>query len=98
MGARISRALAKRRHPCRDWLRDLTEARVEPDVWFLTHIQGDGDDYLLGVTLPSGHSLSALVYVDHNLGTVVKDAFVIPETLEDLAIKVGTTMTDPTSP
>ena len=64
-------------------------------MWFLTHFLGDGDDYLIGVTLPSGHSLSALVYVDHNLGTVVKDAFVIPESLEDLAIKVGTTMTDP---
>ena len=56
---------------------------------------GDGDDYLFGVTLQSGHSLSALVYVDHNLGTVVKDAFVVPEPLEDLALKVGTTIEDP---
>ena len=61
----------------------------------LTHVQGDGDDYLLGVTLASGDSLAALVYVDHNLGTVVKDAFVVPEPLEDLALKVGTTIEDP---
>ncbi len=60
----------------------------------MTHVLGDGDDYLLGVTLPSGESLSALVYVDHNLGTVVKDAFVVPEPLEDLAIKMGTLIDD----
>ena len=35
-----------------------------------------------------------LVYVDHNLGTVVKDAFVVPEPLEDLAIKMGTLIED----
>ena len=47
------------------------------------------------VTLPSGEPLSALVYVDHNLGTVVKDAFLVPEPLEDLAIKMGTLIDDP---
>ena len=95
LAARIGRELAVRRHPMPAWLRDLEQARIDPDVWFLTHIQGDGDDYLVGVTLPSGDALSALIYVDHNLGTVVKDAFVIPETLEDLALKVGTTIDDP---
>ncbi len=95
MGARISRELAGRRHPMPTWLHQLSEARIEPDVWFLTHILGDGDDFLFGVTLPAGQALSALVYVDHNLGTVVKDAFVVPEALEDLVIKVGTTMDDP---
>jgi hypothetical protein len=78
-----------------DWLSGLARARAEHDVWFLTHVLGDGDDYLFGVSLPSGHSLSALVYVDHNLGTVAKDAFVVPDPLEDLAIKVGTAIDDP---
>ncbi len=95
MAARIGRELATRRHSMPDWLNDLEQARVEPDVWFLTHVLGDGDDYLFGVSLPSGHALSALVYVDHNLGTVVKDAFVVPELVEDLALKVGTTIDDP---
>jgi hypothetical protein len=36
-----------------------------------------------------------LVYVDHNMGSVVKDAFVVPEPLEDLAIKMGTLIEDP---
>ena len=94
LSARIGRELAQRRHPLPDWLTGLEEARIDPDVWFMTHVLGDGDDYLIGVTLPSGHALSALVYVDHNMGTVVKDAFVIPEPLEDLAIKMGTLIDD----
>ena len=93
--ARIDGELATRKHPMPDWLTGLGQAQIESDVWFLTHVLGDGDDYLLGVTLPSGHALSALVYVDHNLGTVVKDAFVVPEPLEDLAIKMGTLLEDP---
>lgn len=93
--ARIARALQPRTHPLPAWLNALGQARVEPEVWFLTHVLGDGDDYLLGVTLPTGHTLSALIYIDHNLGGVVKDAFVVPDTLEDLAIKLGRTMPDP---
>lgn len=95
LAARIGRDLETRRHPLPDWLKVLDQARLDPDVWFMTHVLGDGDDYLLGVTLPSGEALSALVYVDHNMGTVVKDAFVVPEPLEDLAIKLGTLIDDP---
>jgi hypothetical protein len=93
--ARIGRELASRKQPLPEWVRALPAARAEPELWFLTHVLGDGDDYLFGVTLPSGHALSALVYVDHNLGTVVKDAFVVPEPLEVLALKVGSTLDDP---
>jgi hypothetical protein len=95
LAARIGRELDSRRHPLPDWLAGLEHSRIEPDVWFMTHVLGDGDDYLIGVTLPSGHALSVLVYVDHNLGTVVKDAFVVPQPLEDLAIKMGTLIDDP---
>jgi len=95
LAARIGRELETRRQPLPRWLTELDRARLEPDVWFMTHVLGDGDDYLLGVTLPSGQAFSALVYVDHNLGTVVKDAFVVEAGLEDLAIKMGTLIDDP---
>lgn len=95
LGARIGGELASRRHPLPGWLTGLDQARIESDVWFMTHVLGDGDDYLLGLTLPSGDALSALVYVDHNLGTVVKDAFVVTEPLEDLALKMGSLIEDP---
>ncbi len=94
LAARIGRELERRRHPMPGWLTGLGQAGLDPDVWFMTHVLGDGDDYLLGVTLPTGEALSALVYVDHNMGTVVKDAFVVPEPLEDLAIKMGTLIDD----
>jgi hypothetical protein len=95
LAARIGRELEARRHPMPEWLKVLDQARLDPDVWFMTHVLGDGDDYLLGVMLPTGDGLSALVYVDHNMGSVVKDAFVVPEPLEDLAIKMGTLIEDP---
>lgn len=74
LAARIGRELETRRHPLPEWLTVLDQARLDPFVWFMTHVLGDGDDYLIGVTLPSGEALSALLYVDHNMGTVVKDA------------------------
>ena len=95
LAARIGREVESRRHPMPEWLTGLSRPRIEPDVWFLTHVLGDGDDYLFGITLPSGASLSALVYVDHNLGTVVKDAFVVPRPLTELVGMVGQTMDDP---
>ncbi|GCA99161.1 hypothetical protein [Mycolicibacterium sp. NCC-Tsukiji] len=79
MAARIDRELATRRQPLPNWLGALANTRADPEVWFLTHVLGDGDDYFFGATLPDGRQLTALVYVDHNMGTVVKDAFVIPE-------------------
>lgn len=94
LAARIGRELATRRQPLPDWLTGLDRARIEPDVWFMTHVLGDGDDYLLGVTLPSGHSFSALVYVDHNLGTVVKDAFIVPQPLGELSDVMAQTISD----
>lgn len=79
MAARIDRELAARRQPLPNWLGALANTRADPEVWLLTHVLGDGDDYFFGATLPDGRQLTALVYVDHNMGTVVKDAFVIPE-------------------
>ncbi|MHB1010646.1 MAG: hypothetical protein ACYC1E_15760 [Propionibacteriaceae bacterium] len=94
LAVRIGRELETRRHPMPAWLSGLAGAEPDPEVWLMTHVLGDGDDYLVGVTLPTGESLSALVYVDHNLGSVVKDAFVVPEPLQDVAIKMGTLIDD----
>lgn len=47
------------------------------------------------MTLPSGEALTAGIYIDHNLGTAVKDAFVLPETLQDLLARVTSSMDNP---
>ena len=85
LAARIGRDLADRRHPLPRWLTGLRQAEADPEVWLLTHVLGDGDDYLFGASLPTGHRVTALVYVDHNLGTVVKDAFLVSGAPADLA-------------
>jgi len=95
LGARVRRELSARKHPLPAWLVSLDQAQIDDDVWLMTHVLGDGDDYLLGVTLPTGDPLSALVYVDHNMGTIVKDAFLVPEPLEDFALTVGKLIDDP---
>lgn len=95
LAARMDAELVDRRHPMPPWLHGLELAQVDPDVWLLSHVLGDGDDYVFGVTLPSGHALSAVVYIDHNMGTVVKDAFVIPETLDYLIESMRQLTDDP---
>jgi hypothetical protein len=42
--ARIGRELAARRQPMPDWLIGLARTHVEPEVWLLTEVLGDGDD------------------------------------------------------
>lgn len=74
--ARARRALAARPHLLPDWLSRLGEASVNRAVES-THVLGDGDSVLLGAQLP-GYELTVVIYIDHNLGTVVKDAFPVP--------------------
>lgn len=94
LAARIGRELDQRRHPLPEWLARLDEATPDSDVWFMTHVLGDGDDYVFAVTLPTGHPIAALVYVDHNMGTVVKDAFLTPATLTEMHDIMAATIDD----
>lgn len=96
---RLERALAKRSFPVPDWVISLDQVVSEPQVWFINQVLGDGDDYLVGVTWPSGESLSALIQVDHNTGldgmvTAVKGVNFVPEALEDLGIRMGIQLDD----
>lgn len=81
--ARARLALAGSPHPLPDWLARLGEASVYRAMQG-THVLGDGDNVMLGVRLP-GHELTMVIYIDHNLGTVVKDAFPLSEPLDKVA-------------
>jgi hypothetical protein len=81
--ARARRYLADRRHVLPEWLRRLGEAEAYRCVEMI-HVLGDGDDLIVGVHLKGGLELSVAIYVDHNLGTVAKDAFVVPGPIEEL--------------
>lgn len=85
--ARIAATLAGRQHHLPQWLAHLAEARISGDVHFLTESLGDGDDFIFGVRLAGGEEITVVVFVDHNLGGAVKDAFVAPEPLREVIIK-----------
>lgn len=63
------------RHSLPRWVRSLDEVRPTRAVEN-THILGDGDNLFLGVET-SGRSFTIVAYIDHNMGTIVKDCFVI---------------------
>ncbi len=91
--ARARRALATRPHSLPDWLVQIGEATVYRAVGS-THVLGDGENVLLGARLP-GHELTAVIYIDHNLGTVVKDAFPAMGPIGDVAARLREAADDP---
>lgn len=80
---RIRRELADRPHKPPRWLRRLSPPRVVRALE-MSHVLGDGDNVLLDVRTGNDDPLTALVYIDHNMGTLVKDAFVVEEPLATL--------------
>jgi energy-converting hydrogenase Eha subunit E len=82
--ARIRREVAARRHRLPQWLTQLAPIAVDRAVE-ISHVLADGDNLVLGVRTSSGAELSVAVYIDHNLGTAAKDAFVLEDPL-DLAV------------
>ena len=92
--ARARRALATRRHPLPEWLAHLGQATVYRAVE-MTEPLGDGDDVVLGLRLASGHEFCLLTYIDHNVGTIVKDGFAVPGGAADLMAQLRGKSTDP---
>ena len=83
---RVDREVAARRHPFPSWLTRLDEIRPVRAVQ-MGHVLGDGENVALGVHLPAG-DMTVLVYVDHNMGTVVKDAFVIDAPIAEVVARL----------
>ncbi|MEN4398238.1 hypothetical protein A5731_28120 [Mycolicibacterium conceptionense] len=81
--ARIRRELATRPAAGPQWLTRLAETSPYRAVR-MAHVLGDGDNIMIGVHLAGDHEITLVVYVDHNLGQLVKDAFVVPEPIADI--------------
>ncbi|HSJ45500.1 MAG TPA: DUF6398 domain-containing protein [Euzebyales bacterium] len=94
LARRMRRAVAGRTHRMPSWLTGLTPIEVHTAV-ALSHVLGDGDNVMLGVRTAVGDELTVAVYIDHNLGTVVKDAFVIGESLEAVVEEFAAAADDP---
>jgi hypothetical protein len=63
-------------HP---WVHQLADITVT-DISVQKHVLGDGDNFIISWSWPDGNVGSMVVYIDHNMGTVLKDAFPLPET------------------
>ncbi len=81
--ARIRRELATRPATGPQWVSRLAESSAYRAVR-MAHILGDGDNIIVGVRLAGDHEITLIVYVDHNLGGLVKDAFVVPEPISEI--------------
>jgi hypothetical protein len=87
LATRIRDTLLARTQPMPTWLRGLGDTRVER-VESMTEILRDGDNYVLDVRFADGQSMTYVVFVDNNLGGVIKDAFPIEEPFEVVTGKV----------
>lgn len=80
---RIRREVRSRGDRLPEWLARLGETSVERVIDMTTEL-GDGDNVLIGLRLVTGDRMSAVIYIDHNMGTLVKDAFLMPASIADL--------------
>lgn len=78
---RLQRILATRRQPMPGWVTGLSEAEVST-AYFMGDELGDGDNIILGIDFPDGTAMTAIAYIDHNMGTIVKDGFFIGERVQ----------------
>lgn len=92
--ARIRRELATRPDTGPQWLSRLAESSAYRAVR-MAHVLGDGDNVMIGVRLPGDHEITLVVYIDHNLGQLVKDAFVVAEPIADIVAQYQRIAADP---
>lgn len=92
---RVHRALNERSRALPSWLAELSRAEPAPRAVEVVHVLGDGENILIGTMLPGGTPLTSVIYVDHNLGTLVKDAFVLPEPVDDVIEQMLAVADDP---
>ena len=77
--ARVSRSVGPRPASWPQWVDQLDAVEVVAAVE-MADVLRDSDNVVVHVRV-AGHDLTMVVLVDFNLGTVVKDAFVLPEAM-----------------
>ena len=77
--ARVSRSVGPRTASWPDWVDRLDDVEVVGAVE-MADVLRDSDNVVVHVRV-AGHDLTMVVLIDFNLGTVVKDAFVLPEAM-----------------
>ena len=94
LAARIRHELAARNDDLPEWLSRLGDVDVYA-AQEMVHVLGDGDNIHVAARFAGGAELTAVVYIDHNMGTIVKDAFVVPMSLAELEVFMRGKLDDP---
>lgn len=81
--SRINRVLRTRRQPMPDHVRDLDRVTVDGAVYMGEEL-GDGENVMLSVRWPTGPGATVAVYIDHAIGSRVKDAMVLDEPADEM--------------
>lgn len=92
--ARIHRELATRPELKPRWLQRLDECETFRAIC-MSHVLNDGDNIILGTNVPGGREFTTVLYVDHNMGSLVKDAMVIPQPFDLVIARYQELTTDP---
>jgi hypothetical protein len=76
--------------PDTPWAATLAEAVVPDEAWLgYDPVDDDGVNVMVGFDGARGHHTVG-IYVDHNLGGMAKDAFVVPVTIAEVLAKLRT--------
>ncbi|MGH3873106.1 MAG: hypothetical protein ACRDSR_16635 [Pseudonocardiaceae bacterium] len=92
---RIRHEISSRADALPHRLADLTDTVPADRVFEAVHVLRDGDNIMIGARLPGGHEITAVVYIDHNMGTLVKDAFVLPGPVDEVVRQMLAITDDP---
>ncbi|KWX67241.1 hypothetical protein [Mycobacterium sp. NAZ190054] len=92
--ARCRRELGTRPDALPRWLTELAGVEVYRAAR-LTHALGDGDEVLVGARLAGGGELTCVAVIDHTAQGAVRDAFVVPDPIDDVIRVAAERITDP---
>jgi hypothetical protein len=78
---RVRREIAERGHVLPRWLAELDRSTPVDRAVEVSTVFRDADELLVGVTVPVGHPLTAVVRIDNELGAVATDGYVVESPL-----------------
>ena len=81
---RVRREIAERGHVLPRWLVELHRTEPVDRAVEVSTVFRDADELVVGVTVPGGHPLTAVVGVDNELGAVAIDGYVVESPLDSV--------------
>lgn len=93
VAARCGEIVGTRDDELPSWIPGLERATVQRTVR-MTHVLNEGDDLVLGISLPGGRQLTCVVFIDHTMISEVGDAFFVPSPIDDVLAVAEASRTD----